>query len=553
MERVTTVDLSLAVGIQTGQSHQEETHSEEGEGIYAALGSRDISYAGETEISSNITTCPPQAWNYFGPSKTKTKAKHEYDISQTKSESVTEIVTFNDFESKLRVGSLLKHPSTDSDDILHEEISKSVTDSPSANRPTTLEITSSSNDSAENDDHPLTNEPGLVLDQTNDSADKVSAVKIVTVGGTKIERGIGEGLEGAVAVVKCATTDTSAANRLERPPRAAPRTATLVKVKVEKRLVGSHGRSERNQNAHEQGREVSAENKSCSVEAELAGLMAEVKAATSQIKQEVKQMRQSDTPTPDTPTPLREFRDFLNKEEEQELARLPTITELQRETEDDSSNVVASGETVVSDLHRWYIDGCSSTSKVDAHGLSDKPYKIDKSLHCNSVLLDACSQVVANGILVTRTQMGDLPHAHDADDTFDNTYNNFKTEALPKGSSKRKNGSLLNFRKKQGLNIGDKLPAKRNLPHERTILCNDSIARTCSVSSQTVPIFGTKECDVLDARLKTSMSRAMQVIFGLEYLISFIEKNIILGHDLNSLVSSLLLRIEYFETLLSYN
>ncbi|KAF2357519.1 hypothetical protein FHG87_011724 [Trinorchestia longiramus] len=332
------------------------------EGIYVALGERTIAYVGEEESTTDdITVSPPQAWKYFGPSKTRPKSKvKEIREEKTTSEETSIWEPPNGAELTYRTHKEIPQSQTHtkvelenktlhsqillsqlSEELESEKIEKLGYSDLSAHRPTTLEITSSSTDSAENDSNELS-----ATQATTDAPDRKSAVKIMTVGGMKQERGIGEGLEGAVAVVRPQVVDGSTVSRQEpRPPRAAPRTATLVKVKVEKRPVGFHGRSERSQTQHDSAKDVchatAAESKMvASVEEELAGLMADMKAATSQIKKEVKQIRQSDTPTPDTPTPLREFQDFLCKEEEQELARLPTITELQREIEDDSTNAI---------------------------------------------------------------------------------------------------------------------------------------------------------------------------------------------------------------------
>ena len=112
-----------------------------------------------------------------------------------------------------------------------------------------------------------------------------------------------------------------------------PRTAILIKVRIERRPVG---RGEINAPCEnlKQGKVTKPQ----SVEEEVASLVAEVKAATGQIKKDVKQIRQSDSPTPDTPTPLREFRDLIMNEEENESLRLPTITELHKESEEDIVN-----------------------------------------------------------------------------------------------------------------------------------------------------------------------------------------------------------------------
>ncbi|XP_050687526.1 ankyrin-2-like isoform X7 [Eriocheir sinensis] len=197
----------------------------------------------------------------------------------------------------------------------------------SAHRPTTLMITSNSNESSD-DAECTTNDPARFGRENDPSQEPEQEGSMAGREESKQEEldksepsAVGERVSG---------NESGAVPRLERSVRSSPRTTTLVKVKVEKRPVGSHSQV-RDRNSHDHMTIVRAP----SVEEEVRGLMQEVKEATSQIKQEVKELRQADTPTPDTPTPLREFKEFLNREEEQEQERLPTIKEMCRESEED--------------------------------------------------------------------------------------------------------------------------------------------------------------------------------------------------------------------------
>ncbi|XP_045138055.1 ankyrin-2-like isoform X8 [Portunus trituberculatus] len=210
----------------------------------------------------------------------------------------------------------------------HDQAASEVTAS-SAHRPTTLMITSNSNESSD-DAECTTNDPTRLGGENDIPQDPEQGGGMAGEEESKQEESdrkqstaVGERLSGS---------ESGAVPRLERSMRSSPRTTTLVKVKVEKRPVGSHSQV-RDRNSHDHMTVV----RTHSVEEEVRGLMQEVKEATSQIKQEVKELRQADTPTPDTPTPLREFKEFLNREEEQEQERLPTIKEICRESEEDSS------------------------------------------------------------------------------------------------------------------------------------------------------------------------------------------------------------------------
>ncbi|XP_069990950.1 ankyrin-2 isoform X50 [Penaeus vannamei] len=200
---------------------------------------------------------------------------------------------------------------------------------PSAHRPTTLMITSNSNEST--DDAECTANDLTKLGREDDIPKELKEETSVTEMEDLEEQGMGE----LAVSERPPGSESGAVPRPERPARPAPRTTTLVKVKVEKRPITSH-LLVRERSVHEHQPTVHVP----SVEEEVRGLMQEVKEATSQIKQEVKELRQADTPTPDTPTPLREFKEFLNREEEQELERLPTIKEMCRESEEDASGTV---------------------------------------------------------------------------------------------------------------------------------------------------------------------------------------------------------------------
>ncbi|XP_063603636.1 ankyrin-2-like [Penaeus indicus] len=200
---------------------------------------------------------------------------------------------------------------------------------PSAHRPTTLMITSNSNEST--DDAECTANDLTKLGREDDIPKELKEETSVTEVENLEELGMGE----LAVSERPPGSESGAVPRPERPARPAPRTTTLVKVKVEKRPITSH-LLVRERSVHEHQPTVHVP----SVEEEVRGLMQEVKEATSQIKQEVKELRQADTPTPDTPTPLREFKEFLNREEEQELERLPTIKEMCRESEEDASGTV---------------------------------------------------------------------------------------------------------------------------------------------------------------------------------------------------------------------
>ncbi|XP_069942393.1 ankyrin-2 isoform X6 [Cherax quadricarinatus] len=200
---------------------------------------------------------------------------------------------------------------------------------PSAHRPTTLMITSNSNESTD-DAECMANDPtrdGRENDIPQDLKQEGSSTAVME----ESEQQEMQMVQSTVMNERLSGSESGAVPRTERSVRSAPRTTTLVKVKVEKRPVGSHPQA-RERIAHEHQTVVHAP----SVEEEMRGLMQEVKEATSQIKQEVKELRQADTPTPDTPTPLREFKEFLNREEEQEQERLPTIKEICRESEEDA-------------------------------------------------------------------------------------------------------------------------------------------------------------------------------------------------------------------------
>lgn len=199
----------------------------------------------------------------------------------------------------------------------------------SAHRPTTLMITSNSNESSD-DAECTTNDP-TKHGRENDTSQEPKEEESVAIIEESKQEEMDKNEPPAVGD-RASGNESGAVPRLERSVRSSPRTTTLVKVKVEKRPVGSHSQV-RERNSHDHLTVVRAP----SVEEEVRGLMQEVKEATSQIKQEVKELRQADTPTPDTPTPLREFKEFLNREEEQELERLPTIKEMCRESEEDPS------------------------------------------------------------------------------------------------------------------------------------------------------------------------------------------------------------------------
>lgn len=145
--------------------------------------------------------------------------------------------------------------------------------------------------------------------------------------------------------------DTSG-SRLERS-RPSMRSAIL-KVKVEKRFSANHSAKEKNSEGSSKENiqclpqlpSTTLRNKSqnTSIEDEVLGLMAEVQEVTKEIKKDVKRLRDSESPTPETPTPLREFKDFICKEEEQELARLPTISEIGKEADEEGTTCGIAGE-----------------------------------------------------------------------------------------------------------------------------------------------------------------------------------------------------------------
>lgn len=210
-----------------------------------------------------------------------------------------------------------------------EEDQTTEVTSSSAHRPTTLMITSNSNESSDEAEC-TTNDPAGLGRENDPSQEPKQEGSMADIEESKQEE-LAKSEPSAVDE-RVSGNETGAVPRLERSVRSSPRTTTLVKVKVEKRPVGSHSQV-RERNSHDHLTIVRAP----SVEEEVRGLMQEVKEATSQIKQEVKELRQADTPTPDTPTPLREFKEFLNREEEQEQERLPTIKEMCRESEEDSA------------------------------------------------------------------------------------------------------------------------------------------------------------------------------------------------------------------------
>ncbi|KAK7076613.1 hypothetical protein SK128_021412 [Halocaridina rubra] len=268
--------------------------------------------------------------------------------------------------------------------VLSEECTYMASEivAPSAHRPTTLMITSNSNESTDNTDCTV-NDPakiGRENDVTQDPSQELSKEKSEIV---KLQTGneAGHLTTGSDQTAYCGE---GAIPRPERPSRPIPRTTTLVKVKVEKRLVGSHGQS-REKSGHDHLPTPHIP----SVEEEVRGLMQEVKEATSQIKQEVKELRQTDTPTPDTPTPLREFREFLNREEEQEQERLPTIKEMCRESEEDAS-VIAGGEILHGNEHLQQDLSSSLLKRITPVSISQRDIPESKLLDSGYSMLEGC-------------------------------------------------------------------------------------------------------------------------------------------------------------------
>ena len=258
------------------------------------------------------------------------------DVSEVDSTSVMSLSNDEIFPR----GMFIKEAKGETPDFLDGEVPATLGDNhddqaanevtpSSAHRPTTLMITSNSNESSD-DAECTTNDPARFGGENDISQDLKQEGGMAGENESKQEES--DKKHPTAVSEQLLGNESGAVPRLERPIRSSPRTTTLVKVKVEKRPVGSHSQV-RDRNSHDHLTVVHAH----SVEEEMRGLMQEVKEATSQIKQEVKELRQADTPTPDTPTPLREFKEFLNREEEQEQERLPTIKEICRENEEDSS------------------------------------------------------------------------------------------------------------------------------------------------------------------------------------------------------------------------
>ncbi|XP_069990905.1 ankyrin-2 isoform X7 [Penaeus vannamei] len=255
---------------------------------------------------------------------------------------------------------------------------------PSAHRPTTLMITSNSNEST--DDAECTANDLTKLGREDDIPKELKEETSVTEMEDLEEQGMGE----LAVSERPPGSESGAVPRPERPARPAPRTTTLVKVKVEKRPITSH-LLVRERSVHEHQPTVHVP----SVEEEVRGLMQEVKEATSQIKQEVKELRQADTPTPDTPTPLREFKEFLNREEEQELERLPTIKEMCRESEEDASGTVG---------------GTHEATQIAEHQTTTVS---QEQAHGKSKLTEADLAVLESMVIAQEAEVEEMAFAHD--------------------------------------------------------------------------------------------------------------------------------------------
>lgn len=505
------------------------------DGLLVALGRRNIAYAGDEKY--DITTCPPEGWNYFGPTKTKvhgntsSKGTHlDADGEQATIVSANNVQSISSIDIKNET-----LPDISQDDIISnsnfspKELNN---DQASAHRPTTLKIMTNSNDSGDDDACKASNDPCSQDKEPNDTvacnSEKPTSIRrIVTAGGR--QDSFGDGVEGAVAVVRSSGNTQDNSTRPERTPRTAPRMATLVKVRVEKRVVGSHGRSERShanndQTVREQTNVLfNVENRAASVEEELADLMAEVKAATSQIKQEVKQIRQSDTPTPDTPTPLREFRDFLNKEEEQELERLPTITELQRENEDDNSNLVASGEVT-----KTFQSPCCNHSKYSDKNVEEfTSHVCNNSCNCNRNLFSAShSKLRAEGLdpntFCTKTSKHSTLEGKDLDTRRKSRIKNNWWKVIKECSQESSNSKPINSDK----------------------LVNESIDDTCNSND----LFDVNDLSDNGKSCKVGADVLLDtVIAGIDSIIALLQSNIISGRDVTAFMSPILKRIEVYE------
>lgn len=497
------------------------------DGLLVALGRKNIIFVGDEEVH-DIITCPPEGWNYFGPSKMKSKNNfHEVEQGEIIESKCT---SEDDF--------LIK--SSDSNNILEEIIREDgalsnqdfpkdfTNDQSSAHRPTTLKITINSNDSSDKG-HVASNDLCVSNKEQNESVDfsnlKSTGRRILTVGGR--QDSIGESVEGAVAMPRAVVQDST---RSERPPRAVPRTATLVKVRVEKRAVGSHARSERS-HINDQGKEppnivFNIENRAASVEEELADLMAEVKAATSQIKQEVKQIRQSDTPTPDTPTPLKEFREFLNKEEEQDLERLPTIAELQRENEEDSLNLVQRGENAIFPLHNIhsaYVKSAEPVPLVCQCSCSS----LDETFHlpCHSKFAVENSYDSTNAKCSARNTNTSIIHNHiPPDNSREALIQNWRN-AVSNVSTKIKSESISS--------VGDL---------SDTYISSESKSAYIDFTSPDMP---NEVCADGSSIFDT-------VIAGIDTILLFLQTNIDSGRDISAFLTPILSRIEIYEKEIAY-
>ena len=456
--------------------------------LLQALGRRKLIYA--EDGLTDITNCPPHGWNYFGSSKSEAPLESDNLEFPSSNEKSVPSDTFDSMASK------------------HTQATAMERDTPSdlstAHRPTSLEISTRPQSSLiSNDVDTKSNKPHSET-ETNDnpmfSSCRIS-LNSATVGG------------GQEAGEENEATQRNA----DRPSRPAPRTATLVKVRVEKRPVSSHSRSERfvSHSFSDQGREHlpldPKYHRAPSVEEEVAGLMAEVKAATKQIKQEVKQIRQSDTPTPDTPTPLKEFREFLNKEEEQELERLPTITELQRENEEESSNCVVAGE-----LNQFSFNAMQPPWRnLSTNAPLEQQLKISNY---------ACSvHAVASVDSSTCCKM----NLHPAKDSSFNS-----VEVAPLGSNTvlpPKQSDNADW-KKAKIMLHKKLTSEKAV----TTLSVSPLHKICS--TQTSTFFCPGDYELLD-----------NIISNVEHMVSFLQYNVHSGNDFSCLLHQILKRIELFE------
>ncbi|KAG7157301.1 Translation initiation factor IF-2-like 2, partial [Homarus americanus] len=313
--------------------HDQFTSSNQIDSVKERLTSSEFRVQTVEEVSERVSQSPETAEVVEATAKENVSKEDTLSSEETIDKAIISVLPETVVEeiAQSLVGDITstecEHPAAISEDPLY--VASEIT-APSAHRPTTLMITSNSNESTD-DAECTTNDPSKI-GRENDIPRDLSqeGSSMVAVEESK-QQGMGTE-QCSVMSERLSGSEGGAVPRTERPVRPAPRTTTLVKVKVEKRPVGSHPQV-RERIAHEHQTVVRAP----SVEEEVRGLMQEVKEATSQIKQEVKELRQADTPTPDTPTPLREFKEFLNREEEQEQERLPTIKEMCRESEEDAS------------------------------------------------------------------------------------------------------------------------------------------------------------------------------------------------------------------------